>query len=361
MKKIVLLTIFSIIFSACTVVKTNYSEVINQKNKNILFYYLPETLLKINAKITVDTYYLEDKLIGAATTGRQYTFTSETIADTRNLLVLEYCNNGLFSDDLLFNVNEKGLLSNFKIETDDKTSTIIETLSKAIQDFKPLTVSTTKNDTSKINIEPKEYNLEYIIKASEINKKDINIPFKVNVIDKNDPSHNIQIDESYSIKTPDEVSVPYDYNKLESESSSEKLVDGIITRPIKNLKIIITTSNKTEIPNYIQIADVSKILVLPITRTAFAKTTNEMTISNGIINSNKITRPSPINGFVQIPINIAKAVVSIPAQLIQIRINNNTNEKNLLKSEKEKLEYELNTKNELMKINKKLDSLSRIK
>lgn len=360
MKKISFFILLFLITSACTVVRTNYSEKINQKNKNILYYYLPETLLKIKATVKVDSYYKNESLIDAITTERKYVFTPETIADTRNLLVLEYRNNGLFGDDLSFSVNDKGLLTNLKIDTKDETAMIIETLSKALGDFKPLII-TPSSKADEIKIESKEYTNDYTIKASEIDKKGVLIPWVVEVVNKNNSKTKIELDESYLIKTPNTTPKSFDFSNLPSEKTEDKVVDGIITRPIQNLKIVVLTKAKTEIPSFVQVADVSKVLVLPMKRTAFVKTTNEMVISNGIISSNKINRPSPVNGFAQIPVSIAKAIVSIPAQLIQVRINNNTSEKNLLTSEKERLEKELDTKIKLMEISRKLDSLSRIK
>lgn len=360
MKKISFFILLLFIFSACTVVRTNYSEKINQKNKNILYYYLPETLLKIHATAKVDEYYLKDSLFGAITTERTYAFTPEIIANTQNLLVLEYRNNGLFSDDLSFTVNDKGLLTNLKIDTKDETATIVETLSKTLDGIKILT-NTVKTEPDGVKIESKEYKNNYVVKVSEIDKNGIKVPWVIEVVNKNNPKRKIDLVEDYLIKTPNNTPKPFDFSNLPSEKTEDKVVDGIITRPIQNLKIVVLTKENTEIPSFVQVADVSKVLVLPMKRTAFVKTTNEMVISNGIISSNKITRPSPVNGFAQIPVSIAKAIVSIPAQLIQVRINKNTSEKSLLTSEKERLEKELDTKIKLMQINNKLDSLSRIK
>ena len=80
--------ILAFALSACsvsTVVKINYSGNIatEQVNNNLLYYYLPETLLNIEAKITIESYYLSDTLLGANVIDRKYTISPETIADTK--------------------------------------------------------------------------------------------------------------------------------------------------------------------------------------------------------------------------------------------------------------------------------------
>ena len=118
----------------------------------------------------------------------------------------------------------------------------------------------------------------------------------------------------------------------------------------------------------ITVIDNTKIVNIPVKRTAFGKRTNDIKIQDGLIIDNHIVNPSSAEGFVSIPIDIAKAIVSIPAQIIKVKIDNTTKLKDLedknLQLEKAILDSQLfeenqenKIDNELLKI--KLDKLTR--
>jgi hypothetical protein len=57
----------------------------------------------------------------------------ESIADTKDLLSLNYKPNALMSDDIKYAVNAKGLLETVNITTEDKNSRYISKLAEAPQ------------------------------------------------------------------------------------------------------------------------------------------------------------------------------------------------------------------------------------
>ena len=367
-KNFVINCMLAYMLSACTstVVKTNYSGNIihGGKNNNLLYYYLPETILNITATLKIESCYLGDTLLGPTVLDRTYSVKPETIADTKKILILEYNKNNLFSDELSFAVNSKGLLTNSDIKADDKTASIIEDISKAL--VNKIEINATSDD---ILYEIKEYTRSFTVKASELNQNGKEINLKIIVLNTKNPNKKSEIvNDSYNISTPDENMIVYDLERLEADKNDNRLANGIFTRPIRNLNIMIKpNADKNAIfSNFVQISDPSKLLILPVNRTAFTNSSNNLKINDGIIIESKINRPSPVKGFVEIPINIAKAIVSIPAQLIQIKINSEGKSKDLLDAEKgrltaekERLEVEFKTKIELLKINARLDSLAR--
>jgi len=124
-----------------------------------------------------------------------------------------------------------------------------------------------------------------------------------------------------------------------------------------------------------------------VKRTAFVKRTNKIGIQDGIILSNEITKPSSVEGFISIPINIAKAIVSIPSELVQFKFDNTkkigelekaqleiekTNLSNSIELQKSKLELQttlleaekkqlINAQKELDEIKKQLEELKQKK
>lgn len=361
MRKLFILVFVAFLLSACKVspvVKTNYSGNIGQTNHNLLYYYLPETLLSISVTSRVASYYVDDVLDTAIVIGRTYTVVPKTIADTKDILILEYNKNNVYSDELGFGVNEKGLLTTLKIQAEDQTAAIIEDITKAlIEVAKPVQKGLKSTDVTIA-----EYSRTFTIKASDVNQKGKEIYWRIEVKnEKNPKKESFKLEDSFTVSTPDNGLEPFKLESLQADIKADKTVYGILTRPIRNLNIVIKpkAEDKTDYSDYVQISDPSKLLVLPISRTAFTATTNNLTITDGIVRANDIKRPSPIRGFVQIPINIAKAVVSIPAQLIQIRINKNSDTDKLQTSEIARLNAELKYRKDLEKINANLDSLNR--
>jgi hypothetical protein len=63
------------------------------------------------------------------------------------------------------------------------------------------------------------------------------------------------------------------------------------------------------------------ILSLDVLRAALVEKKNEITLENGMLTSAKQTKPSEILAGLNIPLEIIKALVSLPTDLIQLKIN----------------------------------------
>lgn len=77
----------------------------------------------------------------------------------------------------------------------------------------------------------------------------------------------------------------------------------------------------------------SPVVCYPIERTAFVRRTLSMSFDNGLLTSMTTDKPSEILGFLSIPIDVAKAIVSIPGELLQLRITRIDQRKALSSSE----------------------------
>ena len=147
----------------------------------------------------------------------------------------------------------------------------------------------------------------------------------------------------FSVSSTDAASTPPTLSTLiNGGSSTNTEIDGILTRPIKNISLEIRSAVagvifNTTLPSNVVVTDVTKLIVIPVKRTAFVKRVNKIGIQDGIILSNEINKPSSVEGFISIPLDIAKAIVSIPGQLVQFRYDNTKRSDEL---EKAKLNYE---------------------
>lgn len=330
------------VLSSCTVVKTNYSS--TAKKNATVYYYLPESVLKIRATVKVAVVYnSDDSTLNASSRIIEQNFatTTEMIADTKDLLSLNYKPNALMADDIKYGVNTKGLLETINITTEDKTADIIAKLAEAPQVILGTSGGAAKAANTIVKI--KEYSADFSIKASTISMTPIPINWQIIVTNELGKDEFITIQGDFKISSPDVTTSATTLSTLvngANTSSTSEETEGILTRPLKNIQLKFESTSagfNNSLPTNVVIADNSKLIVIPVKRTAFVKRVNKIGIQDGVILSNEITKPSSVEGFVSIPINIAKAIVSIPGQLVQFRFDNT---KRLDELEKAKLNYE---------------------
>lgn len=331
------------LFSSCVVVKTNFSG--DAKKNATVYYYLPESIIKIRATVKIAVVYdANSTLTGSSNIIEEsFVITTEMIADTKDLLSLNYKANALMADDIKYAVNSKGLLETVNITTEDRTADIISKLAEAPQVI--LGTSTVAPKSPNTIVKIKEFSADFALKASTISSTAQ--PIKWNIVILNELGVDEQskaVPADFAISSIEAAATTPTLSTLinGNNSSANNEIDGILTRPLKNIALKIESAVKgvcfnTTLPSNVVVADATKLIVIPVNRTAFVKRTNKIGIQDGIILSNEINKPSSVEGFVSIPINVAKAVVSIPGQLVQFRFDNT---KRLDELEKAKLNYE---------------------
>lgn len=328
--------IIGFIAASCAVVKTAPSTQ-NVSDAHV-YYYLPESMVKIHAVTKVKfKYNLTTKLISQKRIIEQsFSASSEMIADTRELLTLSYKPNALMADDIKFVVNEKGLLESADITTEDRLPNIIEALSQAPASIAGASLAGAAKASDEVEV-VKEFSADFVKRARDIGSKDISLAWVINGTLDQEGNPVFSIDASFSIATVTVAAPAQGQNGSNAPAvvnSSDKSFDGLLTRPLMNLDLQIKPAADLQVNplvQYLIIADVNKLIRVPIKRTAFVKRVNKITLSNGIITSNQIIKPSSVEGLVSIPVNVAKMVVSIPAEIIQVKINTAKNKEALEK------------------------------
>ena len=86
-------------------------------------------------------------------------------------------------------------------------------------------------------------------------------------------------------------------------------------RPVEAIEVAQGVQEVFMLPNR------SPVVCLPIERVPFVESRFRATFANGLLTSVESDKPSEILGFLEIPIRVAKAIVSIPAELLQFKIN----------------------------------------
>ena len=79
------------------------------------------------------------------------------------------------------------------------------------------------------------------------------------------------------------------------------------------------------------------ISYIPMNSRAFVKTVDDVVFENGMLKSWDATRPSEVLEIVRLPVSILKAVVSVPAEIVKLRVELSDQQKGLAASQQAQL------------------------
>ena len=129
---------------------------------------------------------------------------------------------------------------------------------------------------------------------------------------------------------------PDDSLKVEEEPECDK---GICFRPVLPYEITLSNSKGNLTSRVIaMLPNDAPIFELPVTRGAFVKKVTELDFENGVLTQVKIDKPSELLGALDIPLAAARAILSIPAELIQLKIDTTKSQSELVKAQKDLIE-----------------------
>ena len=345
---VVFLTIV-LFLSGKAIVKT--TELTGSDSTGNIYYFLPKGLIKITTvvKVLVYTDKERDIIREMDILSQSFIHEKEIVPDTSQVLKLNYVNSIFSKDEIDLKINDKGLITNIDVKTEDRLPNIIEALTKA-----PFTIAK--------YTEEKKIDTDYNVTIEEFTKTFIIDPYNLSEIN----SFIITKTDQYkSIKTIDASFTVHSHSpELSGKSASlpaREVVYGIITRPVILHTFIISPMAKglenQEVQFYETLPNTNLNLNIPLSRAVFSIKTNKLLFSDGMILGNKMEKPSELEGLISIPINIAKAIISIPAQLFQFRIDT-TKSKTALEAEVLKLNKVISDQT-IPELQKELDTLKK--
>ena len=288
-------------------------------------YYLPTAclLIKATATVIVSTNADTKNIIEAKLSEIVFDNTVQIVPDTRNTFAIKYTPSFFSNDDLKFSINSSGLIEGINLTAEDRITNIIAEVAGATKiSLSPdEEAAKTKSLYEKVKAgatvitETKQYNNNFFILTNEIRKGNVFRRWVINVDGKS--ANNNTIDASFHLK----FDIPSPESFLFKESSQE--FDGILIRPLQTIIMSIhAASSNPPLQYQVLVPDESKVVSISIKRSAFVKKVYGFKMINGMLTENTINKPSEMEGFMSIPIKIAKAIVSIPAQIISLKIEN---------------------------------------
>lgn len=225
-----------------------------------------------------------------------------------------------YDDDISVAVDEKGLLKSVNSITTDRTADIIQKIAEAPTQilkvtFLPEKPRVTKFDI-KFSIDP-----DSAVDRARLNEHlaniDPRIQFRAQPI--------VSIPSGRSKQHPDcgihicfRTAMPYALELFTAEGSD----------------VVVVARQIAILPNRHVVGQI------PITRAPFVKKDFKLAFTNGMLTSVSLNNPSEVLGFVQIPITVAKAIVSIPSAMLQFKTTQITADNNLLAAQQKNLDLQ---------------------
>ncbi|MDD5168095.1 MAG: hypothetical protein PHN75_04695 [Syntrophales bacterium] len=100
------------------------------------------------------------------------------------------------------------------------------------------------------------------------------------------------------------------------------------------------------------VPDSASAFVISVEAGAFTTSNYTLAFKDGMPTDFNITRPSEVNAFASIPVNIAKALISIPTELIKLRFDYNSEKNAIIGTQTDELKAQL----DLLKAQRDLDA-----
>jgi len=323
----------------------------SSNNLSTSYYSLPTSIINIRSTAKVAIYKNSSYRKEACILEQSFSLTTETVADPTELYLLNYKGFGFAADDVRFVINKKGLLQTVDITVEDRIGEIISKLSEA-----PKLIFSNNNDELKKRLASgnvdtvTEYSADFKRKLEDLGKT---IDWIIHINDVNAQEQIITMDASFLIsqieETMNEIRKP-------SDKGEPLEVKGILTRPVTTVKLKIEPKAdgfKTSEYSYLTVVDMNHLIGIPVSRSSFVKKKQLINLSDGLLSSQTINKPSSFEGIISIPINVAKSIVSIHAQILSFKIDLSKKQKEFLEAEKNRLDMQKQLeemKNELEEI-----------
>jgi len=285
-----------------------------------MMYYLPTATLTITAtaKITI-TKDSNNTIISANLADLSLENTVAIVPDTKFCFAVNYQPNCFMNDDVRITTNSIGLLDSVSTTTDDQINNIIKQIGDSpaqVLGLKPADVGLVLS--SNINTSTLMATKIFHIGADQLKGQSFECPWLINA----DGTLKMQTNADASFKLT--FDRPANYTPIGEDTISEQ--DGLFTRLATILSVKVELKNKQVQPAIVPqfeviIPDASSLVTIAVKRASFVKRVNTPRFANGMMTENYINMPSQFEGFISIPINIAKAIISIPGAIFNFKIH----------------------------------------
>jgi hypothetical protein len=294
-------------------------------------YFLPKVLIKVSADLQTAAAPAATPAAAFAPAQKtdHYSIQVEqiTVPDPRYMYALSLKPAPQSSDHFNLVVNANGFLSSVNASNEDRTGQIVEALAQTAANAFEASAMALAATTP----EPLPKHLEYIFDPSdptEIQKAKAAFEFG---------GHQLIDIECVPLNGLAPARMPAKKEK-ECDRLTEDEAGGVFYRNalpyILSVKPLTIGENNTNIQQVVMLPNQAPIFEIDVRRAPFVGVNTAMTFTNGYLTSLDYTKPSEIEGFVSIPLELSKMALSVPTNLLQLKIDLANKGNELLEAQK---------------------------
>jgi len=275
----------------------------------------------------------------------QLTFEAEPpIADIRHTFYAQIQHQGMYSDSLELKT-KNGLLDGAVGFSEDKKGEIIVSLAGG---FSGLVQGLSLQESSRGT-----FNLPPVFDKKGCEKKGA-----VSVSQSVDPdnSEDLKVLNAQLKKGCIGIDVKWPEITQASTIDGTPTADGLVYRQPGAVTFVVNDlSNDTEIRSVrLVLAQGGRVGIISMPKGGFSKNEYDVAFTNGMLTKSKVVQPSETLGAVMVLPNTLRAIFAIPTELIQLKVNYSSSEKELIELKKTMLEAQI----EIEKKQLELEALS---
>ena len=227
---------------------------------------------------------------------------------------LLYKGNWFSNDEIQITNSAAALLENVSVVTEDRIGTIVAQISSA-----PVTNAQknlidlkipAKMPVKKTITEIVEISNVFILTPTDLAKEKITKPWKIQLPGLQTGNAG-EVDAEFTLTNA---------IRLPEKALAMQPYKGLFSRPLVIQEWTFKKGETGAVSFYCLVPDTRSLLKIRVRRSYFIKKQQLPKFHQGLLIENTITKPSELEGLISIPINIGKAILSIPAQLLQFKI-----------------------------------------
>ena len=275
------------------------------------------------------------------------------VPDHRMRFAANFAHNILRDDDGKLSVTSDGLLTSSNVAAADRTGDIIVELAGTIAGFGHSGISILNTGTKSVpdcSEAPGKFIYQFDpADFAEVNSRLIKAKFPLQLdlkgVEQQGPACLNPAQDDTKVKTVDRLA------RCASETIGAAGGKGAlfyrsavpVTVIVEQCEIAadgsVDCSNKVPVEaSLVLIPQLGPISYIPMRSSAFVKTVDDVTFSNGSIVSWNASRPSEALEVVRLPVRILSAIVSVPAQILSLRVDVSDKEKALAATQQAQIE-----------------------
>jgi len=268
-----------------------------------------------------------------------------TVPDTAHLYSLKLKPSAAANDHYNITVNSSGFLTSVNASNQDRTATIVETLgqtaaniAEAAAGFPPLRGAPPRIKRTGTN----ELRNEPAVIGNLSNPPPSHFEVLFDPADTNDL---YRANMDFRFGTSQLISIgctPLLSEKCPLDLSTNCGPDktgGVFYRPalpyLLSIHSVAARANATNFQSLLMAPNQAPVFAVAVHREPFVTVNTSVTFTNGYLASVDYTKPSQIEGFVNIPFELSKLAISLPTNLIQAKINLTSQDTALLKQQQQ--------------------------